>query len=129
MERDAEEREVELEVQVQVGLEPVAEIEHQETPKMKTDHADLSETKVMEWQRQSDRKGKGRQAIRDWERETDVHSTSERDSSEGAKEKEKRRCGIKDVTNSPRKSVTEFSEEKSREKPGELSRETLLNNF
>ena len=115
MECDAEEREVELEVMV--GIEPDMGVEHQETPNMMADHTDLGETKTVDWLKQSGRKGKGRQAIRDWERETETHSTSERDSSEGSKEK--RRCGIKDVTNSPRKSVTEFIEEKPMEISGE----------
>ena len=121
-ERDDEEREVELEVQV--GVEPEAEVEQQGVTKIKDeDSGELGKAWVMAWPKQSDGKGKRKQVITDKERDPDIHSTSEKDSSEGTKEwgkeKEKRRCGIKDVTNSPRKGVTEFAEEKSVDRTSE----------
>lgn len=110
---EAEEHEVELEVQVGTGPEKQMS---QETPKVKEEvRVDLGGAWTVESPKQSDRKGKGKQAAADRERETELHSASERDSSEGSKErvkeKDKRRCGIKDVTNSPRKGLKEFVEE------------------
>jgi hypothetical protein len=122
VEQDEEEREVELEVQV--GTSPEVEADHQETPKIKVaDPGDLGETRIMEWHRQSIRKGKEKQVTGERERETEIHSASEKDSSEGSKDKErtkeKRRFGIKDVTNSPRTGATDFGEEKPIEMPCE----------
>ncbi|KAF8577015.1 hypothetical protein K439DRAFT_1640031 [Ramaria rubella] len=117
IEREDEEREVELEIEGGVDTESRIDsvFEREETSKAieEADDVDARDTsKVMEWMRKTDRKGKARESLKDLEREGDVHSNSERESSEGSKEKEKRRFGIKDVTNSPRKCPSEFLDEK-----------------
>jgi hypothetical protein len=116
-----EEREVELEVQVGAGIGlDVVPMSGTDREEEEIDVVELLEVKKAEDKpMKTDRKGKGRELSKEWERETEPYSTSERESSEGAREKEKRRFGIKDVTNSPRKSVSEFADEKPAEETGE----------
>lgn len=117
-----EEREVELEVQVGVALDVVSEAGQDEELRLP---GMVAVRKLGENPKKADRKGKSRESLREWEHEPEPHSASERESSEGAKEKDKRRFGIKDVTNSPRKTVSEFADEKPADEPGALNDVTL----
>ncbi|KAF8503061.1 hypothetical protein BU17DRAFT_71822 [Hysterangium stoloniferum] len=113
---DNEEREVEL--QIQGVAESTAELEANERVAVAPAINGTKLQVVMEKLELPDRKGKGKQTITEWTRDIENQSASERESSESSKEKERRRFGIKDVTNSPRKLPSDCVVD---EKPLEIS--------